>query len=98
MSAFCTPQPHAILFGLLAQGDSASVLVAGTPQTLTQAPLPSRLRAGGTLAAYALLEALPAQLLVRSATGAVLENVDLSAQDRDAAEYCAAFAEGQGPS
>jgi hypothetical protein len=91
----CEPHPFALLYGQLkTPGATVLAATATTPLTpLTQVAIPANLHTPGTLA-YSLLGALPAELVVRSSTGATLLKVDLTARAKSETEYCEGYVEG----
>jgi hypothetical protein len=91
----CEPHPFALLYGQL-KTPGATVLAATATTALTpltQIAIPANLHTPGTLA-YSLLDALPTELLVTSATGATLLKVDLTARAKSETEYCEGYVEG----
>jgi hypothetical protein len=90
----CGTHPSALLFGqLLPAGATALAATSGSPLApLTDVPLPAALAAPGTLA-YAALPGLPSEIVVRSASGAVLAQESLTALDSRDSEYCEGYAE-----
>lgn len=91
----CEPHPFALVYGQLkTPGATVLVATATTPLTpLTQVEIPTALHTTGMLA-YSLLDALPTELVVTSASGATLLKVDLTARAKSETEYCEGYVEG----
>jgi hypothetical protein len=71
-SSGCTPQPYAIIYGLLkAPHDTVLARVAGSLVPLSNVPIPARLHAGGALA-YGVLSPLPTELVTRDPHGRIV--------------------------
>ncbi len=91
----CEPHPFALVYGQLkTAGATVLVATATAPLTpLTQVRIPAALHAPGILA-YSLLDALPTELVVTSASGATLSKEDLTARSKSDTEYCEGYVEG----
>jgi hypothetical protein len=94
VSGGCSPQPHAIVYGLLrAPRDTVLARVSGSLVPLRKVAIPARLHAGGVLA-YGVLSPLPTELLVRDPSGKTVAHENLSEAAQADTEKCEGEAEG----
>jgi hypothetical protein len=91
----CTPQPYAIIYGLLAAPrDTVLARVLGHLIPLEKVAIPARLHVGGILA-YGVFSPLPTELVVRNARGVVVSRASgLGQAAKAATETCEGEAEG----
>ena len=97
ISAGCHPHEYSIFYGLLEQPrDTVLAKIAGKLVPVLRVHLPSSLRAGGLLV-YLASTSRPEELLVRSPSGKIVMNEDLSRVAREGRETCEGESEGAGP-
>ncbi len=94
LSLICEPHPIDLIYGRLAgSGDTVLAATAGSPlKALDTLPIPSSLHTQGVLA-YAVLEGLATEVLVRDPAGATVFREDLTARAKSDGEYCEGYAE-----
>jgi hypothetical protein len=94
LSQSCEPHPYAIVYGLLkAPGDMVLARVSGRLQPLHRVAFPASLHVHGALA-YAVLPAIPSELVVRARDGRTIAREDLSQRAAAQRELCEGEAEG----
>ncbi len=89
----CGPRPYAILYAILLPPGKS--VVAQTPQgavALNVVPVEARAHAKGPLV-YGVFSALPSELTVLAAHGAVLYTENLQAKASEVAQFCEGYAE-----
>jgi hypothetical protein len=97
VSAACYPGEYSIFYGLLRQPrDTVLAKIAGKLVPVLRVRIPSSLHAGGLLV-YLASASRPEKLLVRSPSGKVLMDEDLSRLARESRETCEGESEGTGP-
>jgi hypothetical protein len=97
VSAACYPSEYSIFYGLLRQPrDTVLAKIAGKLLPVLRVRIPSSLHAGGLLV-YLASVSRPEELLVRSPSGKVLMDDDLSRVARESRETCEGESEGSGP-
>lgn len=98
ISAGCHPHEYSIFYGLLKQPrDTVLAKIAGKLVPVLRVHIPSSLHAGGLLV-YLASASRPEELLVRSPSGKIVMNEDLSRVAREGRETCEGESEGAGPS
>jgi hypothetical protein len=97
ISAACHPHEYSIFYGLLKQRrDTVLAKVAGKLVPVRRVRIPSSLHAGGLLV-YLASVSRPEELLVRSPSGKIVMNEDLSRAASEGRETCEGESEGAGP-
>jgi hypothetical protein len=97
ISAGCHPHEYSIFYGLLKQPrDTVLAKIAGKLVPVLRVRIPSSLHAGGLLV-YLASASRPEELLVRSPSGRIVMNEDLSRVAREGRETCEGESEGAGP-
>jgi hypothetical protein len=97
VSAACHPHEYSIFYGLLRQPrDTVLAKIAGKLVPVLRVRIPSSLHAGGLLV-YLASVSQPEEVLVRSPSGKILMNEDLSRAAREGRETCEGESEGAGP-
>jgi hypothetical protein len=97
ISAACHPHEYSIFYGLLEQPrDTVLAKIAGKLVPVLRVRIPSSLHAGGLLV-YLASGQRPEEILVRSPSGKVVVNEDLSRAAREGRETCEGESEGAGP-
>ncbi len=97
VSASCYPHEYSIFYGLLRQPrDTVLAKIAGRLVPVLRVPIPNSLHAGGLLV-YLASVSQPEEVLVRSPSGKILMNEDLSRAAREGRETCEGESEGAGP-
>ncbi len=97
ISAGCHPHEYSIFYGLLEQPrDTVLAKIAGKLVPVLRVHIPSSLHAGGLLV-YLASASRPEELLVRSPSGKIVMNEDLSRVAREGRETCEGESEGAGP-
>jgi hypothetical protein len=95
--AACSPHEYSIFYGLLKQQrDTVLAKVAGKLVPVFRVRIPSSLHAGGMLV-YLASVSRPEELLVRSPSGKIVMNEDLSRAASEGRETCEGESEGAGP-
>jgi hypothetical protein len=97
ISAACHPHEYSIFYGLLKQRrDTVLAKIAGKLVPALRVRIPSSLHAGGLLV-YLASVSQPEEILVRSPSGKIVVNKDLSRAAREGRETCEGESEGAGP-
>ncbi|MGN6373316.1 MAG: hypothetical protein ACTHM1_10050 [Solirubrobacteraceae bacterium] len=97
VSAACRPHEYSIFYGLLKQShDTVLAKFAGKLVPVRRVPIPRSLHADGLLV-YLASVSQPEEVLVRSPSGKILLNEDLSGAAREGRETCEGESEGPGP-
>jgi hypothetical protein len=97
ISAGCHPHEYSIFYGLLKQPrDTVLAKIAGKLVPTLRVRIPSSLHAGGLLV-YLASVSRPEEVLVRSPSGKIVVNKDLSRVAREGRETCEGESEGAGP-
>jgi hypothetical protein len=97
ISAACHPHEYSIFYGLLKQPrDTVLAKIAGKLVPVLRVRIPSSLHAGGLLI-YLASVSRPEELLVRSPSGKIVAEQDLSRAAREGRETCEGESEGAGP-
>jgi hypothetical protein len=97
ISAACHPHEYSIFYGLLKQPrDTVLAKIAGKLVPVLDVRIPSSLHAGGLLV-YLASGQRPEELIVRSPSGKIVMNEDLSRAAREGRETCEGESEGASP-
>jgi hypothetical protein len=97
ISAACHPHEYSIFYGLLKHPrDTVLAKIAGKLLPALRVRIPSILHSGGLLV-YLASVSQPEEVIVRSPSGKILLNEDLSRTAREGRETCEGESEGTGP-